>query len=60
MIMNQNTVFSITKEDVQSIAVKKLGRKLSPSEVEKVKKSIEWGYVDWEQTVKFALNNLKD
>lgn len=58
--MKQNTVFSITKEDVQGIAVEKLGRKLSPDEIEKVKKSIEWGYIDWEQTVKFALDNLND
>ena len=58
--MKQNTVFSITEEDVQNIAVKKLGRKLNSDEVEKVKKSIGWGYVDWEQTVKFALDNLKD
>ena len=58
--MKHNTIFSITEEDVQGIAVEKLGRKLSTDEVEKVKKSIGWGYVDWEQTVKFALNNLKD
>jgi len=27
--MKQNTVFSITEEDVQNIAVEKLGRKLN-------------------------------
>jgi hypothetical protein len=58
--MKQNTIFSITEEDVQNIAIEKLGRKLNYDEIEKVKKDIGWGYVDWEQTVKFALDNLKD
>lgn len=58
--MKHNPIFLITEEDVQHIAAGKMGRKLSPDEVREVKKSISWGYVDWEQTVKFALDNLKD
>jgi len=58
--MNQSIIFKITKEEIQGIASEKLGRKLNSEEIEKVKKSIEWGYVDWEDTVRFALNNLDD
>jgi len=58
--MKQKNIFEITIEDVQNIAMEKLGRKLNSDELERVKKSIEWGYIDWEQTVKFALDNLND
>lgn len=58
--MKTKNIFQITVEDIQEIAIQKLGRKLCPDEIENVKKSIEWGYVDWEQTVKFALDNLND
>jgi len=44
-------VFTINREDVQRIAMKKLGRKLTTEEIERVKKGVEFGLECWEEVV---------
>lgn len=54
------TIFKISVEDVQYIAKKKLGRKLTIDELEAVKKGIEFGLECWEEVVGYAIDDLED
>jgi len=55
--MNDN-IFVITKEDVQSIAQKRFGRKLNVEELEQVQKGVEFGLECWEEVVIEAISEL--
>ncbi|RKY38188.1 MAG: hypothetical protein DRP72_02335, partial [Candidatus Omnitrophota bacterium] len=51
-------VFTINREDVQRIAMKKLGRKLTTEEIERVKKGVEFGLECWEEVVVYAIEEV--
>jgi len=44
-------MFSISVEDVQNIALKKIGRKLTQEELRRVKKGVAFGLESWEEVV---------
>ena len=44
--MENNMIFSITIEDLQNEAIKRIGRKLNDDEIIIAKKGIEWGIVN--------------
>lgn len=52
-------IFVICVEEVQNIAVKKIGRKLTDEELHRVKKGIEFGLECWEDVVLNAIEELK-
>ncbi|MDR2910827.1 MAG: hypothetical protein LBV47_05635 [Bacteroidales bacterium] len=41
--MEQDIIFSITKEDLQNEAMQRIGRNLTDDEINVAKKGIEWG-----------------
>ena len=49
-------VYGINVWDIQQIAKEKIGRSLSFDEMNSVKKGIEWGFFDWDDVVKVAIN----
>jgi hypothetical protein len=49
-------IFSIAVEDVQKIAMDKLGRELTVEELDDVKKGVEYGLVIWDEVVRYAIN----
>jgi len=51
-------VFTIPVEDVQYFANRKIGRKLSIEELERVKKGVEFGLECWEEVVGYAIDEL--
>ena len=51
-------IYAITVEDVQSIAKQKMGRLLDYTEIYSVKKGIEWGLDNWDEIIKVAIGNL--
>ena len=53
-------VFTINREDVQRIAMKKLGRKLTTEEIERVKKGVEFGLECWEEVVNYAIKEVME
>jgi len=53
-------VFSISVEDVQSIALEKIGRRLSNDELDRVKKGIEFGLESWAEVVIYAIEEIID
>ena len=55
--LNKNyLIFVITVEDVQRIAIDKLGRELTIEELDDVKKGVEYGLVIWDKVVRYAIN----
>jgi hypothetical protein len=52
-------IFTIPVEDVQYLAKKKFGRKLSIDELGQVKKGVEFGLECWEDVVKYAMDDLE-
>ena len=55
--LNKNyLIFGITVEDVQRIAIDKLGRELTVEELDAVKKGVEYGLVIWDEVVRYAIN----
>jgi hypothetical protein len=52
-------IFTIPVEDVQYLAKKKFGRKLNISELEQVKKGLEFGLECWEEVVGYAIDELE-
>ncbi len=54
------TIFKISVEDVQSIANKKLRRKLTLEELKVIKKGVECGLEYWEEIVGYAIDELKN
>jgi len=55
--MASKNIFVISKRDVQSIALKKFGEKLSVEELEQVKK-VEFGLECWEEVVIEAISEI--
>lgn len=53
-------LFTISSEDVQCIAKKKIGRILTIEELERVQKGIEFGLECWEDVVFTAIEELED
>ena len=49
-------IFGIAVEDVQRIAIDKLGRELTVEELDTVKKGVEYGLVIWDEVVRYAIN----
>lgn len=56
--MRSKNIFVISKKDVQSIALKKFGEKLSLEELEQVKKGVEFGLECWEEVVIEAISEV--
>jgi len=56
--MRSKNIFVISKKDVQDIALKKFGEKLSIEELEQVKKGIEFGLECWEEVVIEAISEV--
>ena len=56
--MRSKNIFVISKEDVQSIALKKFGEKLSLEELEQVKKGVEFGLECWKEVVIEAISEV--
>ena len=55
--LNKNyLIFGITVEDVQRIAIDKLGRELTIEELDDVKKGVDYGLVIWDEVVRNAIN----
>ena len=52
-------IFCILPEDVQNVALRKVGRKLTEDELYQVKKGIEFGLEHWEEVVINSINELK-
>ncbi len=53
-------IFMISVEDVQYLAIKKLGRKLDIYELERVQKGVEFGLENcWEEVVIDAIDELE-
>ena len=49
-------IFGITVEDIQKIAIDKLGRELTIEELDEVKNGVEYGLFIWEEVVRYAIN----
>lgn len=56
LINKDELVYYIGIDDLQDIAKERIGRKLEFDEIQKVKKGIEWGFVDWDDVVKSAID----
>ncbi len=53
------SIFTISDEDVQFVAMTKLGRRLTDDEIEQVQDGVEWGLECWEEVVGYAINDLR-
>jgi len=53
-------IFCISDEDVQNIALWKIGRKLSYDELYRVQKGIEFGLECWEEVVIYAIREITE
>ena len=49
-------VYGINVWDVQTLAKERIGRELNFSEMNVVKKGIEWGFFDWYTVVEVAMD----
>lgn len=49
-------VYGINVWDVQTIAKERIGRELNFDEMYRVQKGIEWGFFDWDEVVKVAVD----
>ena len=56
--MRSKNIFVISKKDVQDIALRKFGEKLSIEELEQIKKGIEFGLKCWEEVVIDAISEV--
>ena len=52
-------MFSISVEDVQNVALRKIDRELTVEELEQVQKGVEFGLECWEEVVATAIEELK-
>ena len=54
-----NYIFKIGVDDAQNIALKRIGRKLTLEELERVKKGVEFGLeLSWDVVVKTAIDEV--
>lgn len=51
-------LFTVSVEDVQYIAQKKIGRKLTLEELERVSKGLEFGLECWDDVVRDAIDEV--
>lgn len=51
-------IFVISSEDVQNLAVSHIGRELTPSELARVKKGLNFGLDSWEYVATVAIDEL--
>lgn len=49
-------VYGINVWDIQTLAKERIGRELNFYEMNTVKKGIEWGFFDWGDVVKVAID----
>ncbi|MCD6085889.1 hypothetical protein J7J41_02785 [bacterium] len=56
--MRSKNIFIISKKDVQDIALRKFGEKLSIEELEQIKKGVEFGLECWEEVVIEAISEV--
>lgn len=54
----EELVYAINVWDVQELAKEKIGRELDFTEMNMVKKGIEWGFFDWFEVVKVAVEDV--
>lgn len=52
-------IFAVCIEDVQNLALKKIGRKLTQDELYQVKKGIQFGLECWEEVIIASIDELK-
>lgn len=52
-------IFTIPIKDVQYIAQKRISRKLTIEELERVQQRVEFGLECWEEVVMYAIDELK-
>ncbi|MFA6596654.1 MAG: hypothetical protein GW788_06020 [Ignavibacteria bacterium] len=50
-------VYGINVWDVQTLAKERIGRELNFSEMNSVKKGMEWGFFDWFEVVNIAIDS---
>lgn len=53
-----NNLFVISSKDIQYLAEKKIGRKLTVEELELVKKGLEFGLEYWEEVVNTTIDEV--
>lgn len=53
-------VFVVPVYDVQLLAKKRIGRKLTIDELEQVKKGVECGLECWEEVVNYAIDEIQN
>lgn len=51
-------LFKVTTRDVQYLAKKKIGRKLTLEELEQIQKGVEFGLECWEDVVIYAIQEV--
>jgi len=56
--LENRTIFSITKKEVQNLSKKKFGRFLDEIELKEVQKRIEFGLECWEDVVIYAVEDV--
>lgn len=55
MVKEDDILFVLTKEDAQIIAGEIIGRNLSLSEIQYVKRGLEYGLDDWTEVMRIAI-----
>ena len=51
-------IFCVSAKDVQNIALKKIGRKLTDDELYTVRKGVQFGLECWEDVVTYAIRDV--
>jgi len=57
-IKSNESIFSVSKEEVQYVAKKKFGKFLDEIELKEVQKRIEFGLECWEDVVIYAVEDV--
>lgn len=53
-------VFVVPVQDVQLLAKRRIGRKLTIDELERVKSGVEFGLECWEEMVNYAIDEVQN
>jgi len=51
-------LFVVSSIDAQNVAQRKIGRKLSVEELDRVKSGLEFGLEYWEDVIKYAIDEI--